>query len=228
MIDPKKIFVCVVFHHSELRERGSEVIMDFCDSWRAHMFPYTLVILDNSSTIDYTEHLKGIDHHFIRVENEVANGGITGAWNQLCRYAGDNGAEIITGFADDVVLNPTFNDYITSITDDNTLYAPLTDGISGGPWQFQKSNTVKPNYTHSSDIVNGFWMGFTRKFYLDKVDNGELFPKNQIPEMDDWAGQEFIFPYWCRVYGTQCITIGDCWLKHTKLRSWKMAREVYK
>lgn len=228
IIDSKKVFVCVVFHHSQkIRPNGSDVIMQFCDSWRKHKFPYTLVVLDNESDISYDEHLKDIPHHFIRVDNQISNGGLTGAWNQLCKYAVDNGAEIITGFNDDVILNDTFNYYISSITDDNKVYAPLTNGIAGGPWQFQKTDGVKNGFRYKSNIINGFWFGFTRKLFLDKNIDGILFSNKYAPSMDSWGGQEFVFQKWNKLFNTECITIGDCWLEHTKLRAWKNARKKY-
>ena len=227
-MEDKKVFVCVVFHHSQqIRPTGSDVIMQFCDSWRTHKFPYKLVVLDNESDISYDTHLKDIEHHFIRVDNQEENGGLTGAWNQLCKYAIENGAEIITGFNDDVVLNNTFNDYIKCITDDNTVYAPLTNGIIGGPWQFQKANGVKNGFRHKSDIINGFWFGFTRKLFLDKNVNGVLFSPQYSNRMNNWGGQEFVFQKWNKLFNTECITIGDCWLEHTKLRSWKAAQTHY-
>jgi hypothetical protein len=229
MTDNKKVFVCVVFHHSQnIRPNGSDVIMEFCDAWRKHKFPYTLCILDNESDISYDTHLKDIEHHMIRVDDQNRNGGLTGAWNQLCRYAVDAGAEIITGFNDDVMLNGTFNEFIKHITDDNTVYAPLTNGLGGGPWQFQRSDDPKPGFRHTSNIVNGFWFGFTRKLFLDKNVKGDLLSKKYSSVMDNWGGQEFVFSGWHREFNTHCITIGDCWLEHTKLRSWKTAQNTYK
>jgi len=228
-MNTKNVFVCVVFHHSDdIRPNGSDVIMEFCDSWRKSKLPYTLVVLDNESDISYAEHLKGIPHHYMRVDNQVENGGLTGAWNQLAKFAYENGADIITGFNDDIQFNDTFHKYVESITDDNTVYAPLTNGIAGGPWQWQKSNGVKHGYRYESNIVNGFWFGFTSKFYEDKSENGVLFDVKITSDMDDWAGQEFMFPYWSKKYNTRCLTIGDCWLHHTKLRAWKVARNTHK
>jgi hypothetical protein len=229
MINNKKVFVCVVFHHSQtIRPNGSDVIMQFCDAWRLNNFPYTLCVLDNESDISYDTHLKDIEHHMIRVDDQNQNGGLTNAWNQLCSYAVDNGAEIITGFNDDVILNETFNDFIKNITDDNTVYAPLTNGIAGGPWQWQRADKPKPGFRYTSNIVNGFWFGFTRKLFLDKNVNGVLFSKKYSSVMDDWGGQEFVFSGWNDEFGTNCVTVGDCWLDHTKLRSWKRAKDTYK
>lgn len=229
MINNENVYVCVVFHHSEIRKQGKDVIKEFCDSWRENKFPYKLVILDNASEFDYTDYLMDIEHHMIRVDDESISG-ITGAWNTLCEYAYANGADIITGFSDDVIFDKSFTKFIDSINDNNIVYAPLTNGIVGGPWQFQKSNKAKPGYKHTSNVLNGFWMGFTRKFYEDKNQKGKLFIsglKSGGITMDKWAGQEAMFYYWNSKYNTKCITIGDCWLEHTKLRSWKEARKRY-
>src|SRR6056300_1131830 len=102
----KKVFVCIVFHHSHLRPQGEQMAKEFCDSWRASDLPYKLIVVDNESTCDYSQYLVGIDHHFIRVDNQKEAKGVTGAWNTACEYSVNHGADIITGFADDVHLNP--------------------------------------------------------------------------------------------------------------------------
>lgn len=229
-LDNSKIFVCIVFHHSDLRPEGEQMAKEFLTAWKTKKFPYSLVILDNESTCSYEQYLDGIEHHFIRIDNQLESGGITGAWNQMCQFAINQRAEVITGFNDDVKLDETFYKFIEAIVDDNTVYAPVTNGIAGGPWQFQKSNKAKPGYKHTSNVLNGFWMGFTRKFYEDKNQNGEIFIpglKSGGITMDKWAGQEVMFYHWNSKYNTKCITIGDCWLEHTKLRSWKNAKKRY-
>jgi len=221
----KKVFVCTVFHHSHLRPQGKQMEKEFCDSWRDSDLPYKLIVVDNESTCDYSQYLVGIDYHFIRVDNQKEAKGITGAWNTACEYSVNHGADIITGFADDVHLNPTLKTFVDSIEDDNTIYAPLTNGV-GGPWaSFQKSDQPKPGFRKSVKWVNGFWLGFTSQFWKDKQVDRNLFDFNATKSMDFWAGQEFMMPVWTSKYGTKVEVIGDAWLHHTKLRSWKQARK---
>lgn len=220
----REVFVCTVFHHSDLRPLGEQMAKEFCDSWKKSDTPYKLVVVDNESTCDYSQYLNGIDYHLIRVDDQKLAEGVTGAWNTACKYSAEQGAEVITGFADDVRLNKTLEIFVESITDDNTIYAPMTNGV-GGPWApFQKSSKPKPGYRKQVKWVNGFWLGFTGQFWKDKHVEGKLFDLNASKSMDFWAGQEFMMPVWREKYGTKVEVIGDAWLHHTKLRSWKEAR----
>ena len=111
---PEQVYVCVVFHHSELRPKGLEMANQFIDSWIESDLGYKLVILDNESTINYPR-LKEIDHTYIKVDNQNLNGGITGAWNDMIKEAYKMGAKIITGFADDVKINSSLKFLIDSV-----------------------------------------------------------------------------------------------------------------
>jgi hypothetical protein len=228
-LDNSKVFVCIVLHHSDLRPEGEQMAEEFFTAWKNGNFPYSLVVLDNESTCSYEKYLDGIDHHFIRIDDQLANGAITGAWNQVCKFAIDQGAEIITGFNDDVKLDQTFPKFIEAIVDHNTVYGPVTNGIKSGPWQSQKSSSTKPGWTSTVRTLNGFWIGFTRNFYLDKAIDSELFIRGQYSSMNlnDWSGQEAMFDHWKSKFSTQCKIIGDCWINHTKLRSWTKAKERY-
>jgi len=224
MVTPDKVFVCVVFHHSELRPEGLQMAENFCKAWKDSNMNYQLVVLDNESTCGYNC-LKSIPHHFIRIDNQVEHEGITGAWNTLCEYAYRQGAEIITGFADDVQLNNSFQDYIEAIQDTNTVYAPITDGMMM-TWGFQKAKEIRPGYRYKSTTLNGFWLGFTREFYEQKAINQKLFDIND-PHIGYWHGQEHMLQVWNKKHGTIGEVIGDCWIHHTKVRSWKRAREKF-
>jgi hypothetical protein len=227
-VEDIKVYVGVVFHHSKLRPEGEQAAKKFCDSWRKLQLPYKLIVVDNESIVDLEPYLKEIDYELIRVEDQRSANGITGAWNTICRHSVEMGADIITGFADDVQLNKTFITYVDAIQDHNTIYAPLTDGV-GGPWgSFQKSDSPRPGYRKKVKWVNGFWLGFTSTFWKEKNVNGDLFDLNATPEMDAWAGQEFMMPIWREKYRTEVEVVGDCWLHHTKLRSWKQARAYIK
>ena len=220
-----KTFVCVVFHHSELRPEGEQMAINFVESWKKLELPFQLVVLDNESTISFGC-LNDIDHHYIRVDNQIESGGCTGAWNILCKYAIDNGAEKIMGFADDVKVNNSLLKFNDAITDDNTLYGPLTDGVNP-PFVGQIATEPKFGFRQETNLINGFWLGFTTQFWLDKNVNDELFIEMKNPLIDKWAGQELMLSVWKRKYGTVGLIIGDCWIHHTKIRSWKRARHEY-
>jgi len=220
-----KTFVCVVFHHSNIRPRGLEMAEQFVDGWIEAELPFELVVLDNESTVKF-DCLNKIKHHYIRVDNQIDAGGCTGAWNTLCEYAIDNDADVIMGFADDVKPNNSLLTLANETQDDNVMYVPLTDGMIN-TWIKQKSNAIKPNYREYVSSVNGFWLSFTKGFWKEKQVNKELFIKMNSPYIDEWAGQELMMQVWNNKYKTQGLIVGDTWLHHTKLRSWKDARNKY-
>ena len=222
-----KTFVCVVFHHSKLRPQGLQMAENFCKSWKDTKLPFHLIVLDNESDVEY-ECINDIDHTFIRINNQLEIGGCTGAWNILCQYAIDSGADKIMGFADDVIVNNSLLKFNEFIVDDNTLYGPLTDGQVNHLFYQQKSNKCIPNLHKKTDLLNGFWLGFTRNFWLDKNINGDLFIQMKNPLIDKWAGQELMLSVWRNKYDTRGMIIGDCWIHHSKIRSWKNARQFYK
>lgn len=223
MIDKSKVFVCVIFHQSKLRPRGYEMAENFCNAWKHHNMPYQLIVLDNESDCQY-ECLEGIEHTFIRIDDQMKTGGVTGGWNLMYKHAYDNGAEIITGFADDVQLNDTFHMLIQQTISDDIIYAPITDGMKAEIWPKQYSRQVLPGQTFNVSSINGFWMSFTRKFWETRQVENELFPMKNEPYLDKWASQEKIIDTWINKGHTSAVVIGDCWIHHTKLQSWREAR----
>lgn len=221
-----KTFVCVVFHHSELRPQGLQMAENFCKSWKDTKLPFHLIVLDNESDVEY-KCLDGIEHTYIRVDKQLESDGITGAWNRLCQLAIEMGADKIMGFADDVKVNNSLLKFNEVITDDNTLYGPLTDGLWHGVFGAQKSDKPIPNLFKKTDFLNGFWLGFTKNFWLDKNINNELFIQMKNPHIDRWAGQELMLQVWKRKYNTTGVIVGDCWIHHTKIRSWTKARKIH-
>lgn len=223
-INPNDVYVCVVFHSSELRPQGLEIANQFIDSWKASDLGYNLIVLDNESTDKFVR-LEEISHTLIRVDNQNQNGGITGAWNDIVNLAISKGGKIITGFADDVKINKSLKALVQATVDDDTIYVPLTNGMLE-IWPDQKSNQIKPNYIKEVNAVNGFWMSFTDKFYRKRQVENRLFDLNR-KEIGKWDKQENALNLWRECCATKAIVIGDCWLHHTKLRSWRKAREKF-
>jgi hypothetical protein len=225
--DPKNVFVCTVLHHSDLRPQGLNSAVKFYESWKKHNFPYTLAVIDNESTCDYPFFRDDEDIIFIREDDQLKSGAVTGAWNKLCKLAVDRGAEIITGFADDVILNETLHSLVDATVDNNVVYAPLTNTMLGNLWGFQKSSGPKPGHVHDSKSVNGFWLSFTAQLWKEKSRDGILFNDKEAPDITRWSAQESIFLLWNKKYNTTCRVIGDCWIEHTKHRAWTRAAKKY-
>lgn len=221
---PEEVYVCVVFHHSELRPRGLEMANQFIDSWIASNLGYKLIVLDNESTIEYPK-LREVEHTFIRIDNQNFNGGVTGAWNDIIKLAVEKGAKVITGFADDVKVNKSLQLLINSVRDHNTIYVPLTDGMID-VWPLQKSDNPKPNFVKEVKSFNGFWMAFSNEFFNRRHINGSLFDLSR-KEIGKWNTQENALGIWKEKVPTKAVIIGDCWLHHTKLRSWRQARDRF-
>lgn len=223
-----KTFICVVFHHSSMRPEGYEVAKRFYKSWLNCNFKTNLIILDNESTCVY-DFVNTKECKFIRIDNQELNGGITGAWNVLCKQAVEDGADVIMGFNDDILLNDSLKHLADNTVDSNRIYVPVSNGVFP-PWISQISDEIKPNYRVEVDSINGFFMCFTSYFYKEKVVGDRLFLNHKFDNgdyIDDWAGQELMLWVWHRLYKTKGVVIGDCWLHHDKLRSWKNARNYY-
>jgi len=109
-------FICVVFHHSHLRTEGYDIAKEFYQSWKDCKFRMNLVILDNESTCNF-EFIDTTECDYIRIDNQEANGGITGAWNTVVKYAIDKGARVVMGFNDDVILNDSLEVLATNTID---------------------------------------------------------------------------------------------------------------
>jgi len=97
-------------------------------------------------------------------------------------------------------------------------------GMKAEIWPDQYSLGPQKGKIVNVNSINGFWMSFTRKFWKDRQVEGELFPMKTEPYLDKWASQEKIIDIWINSGHTIAKIIGDCWIHHTKLQSWREAR----
>jgi hypothetical protein len=223
------VALCTVFHHSDMRLNGYDVAKNFYKSWEQLNYKVNLIILDNESTCEF-DFVDTKKCTFIRIDNQLESGGITGAWNRLCREAIKIDSDIIMGFNDDIILNDSLQYLAEATIDDNKLYVPVTNGMLP-PWVNQISNKRIEGYRKVTNFVNGFFMSFTSNFWKHKSINNDLFIKKRITnsdKIDEWQGQELMLWVWKDLHGTMGEIVGDCWLHHEKLRSWKKARDKYK
>lgn len=224
----RNIVLCVVFHHSEMRTRGYEMAKEFYTSWESLKVKPKLIILDNESNCDF-DFIDTTECNFIRIDDQVSFGGITSAWNLLCKEAVKSGAEVIMGFNDDIILNDSIMTLAERTVDDNTVYVPITNGMHPA-WPHQKSDGIKKDFVKNIDSVNGFFLSFTSNFWIQKSIDGDLFVRTKFKDgygITDWEGQELMLRVWKPKFGTSAKIIGDCWIFHHKLRSWKNAKNRY-
>lgn len=221
-------FIVTSHHSSEYRPDGIEFTSRFCSTLNSSCkYEFNLYVVDNAST----EKLLVTDNaNVIRIEDQTVTG-ITGAWNTGIYQAYIDGCDIIINCNDDLWFNETINTFIERIcllNNENSIYAPLSDGIISGP---QKSNHPKTGTVHCTcidalTVINGFCFAMTRSHYEKfRFDDDKYFNKDNKHNGGDgkWGGQEgqFIENSEKGLIGT---VINECWLPHTKVRGWRALR----
>jgi len=235
-----KIGICVTTHRSQnIRPQGKELLNTFLKGFRNSNFKYdyTIYISDNESSIPY-KYPDDLNIKVIEIPNQSIKG-LTGAWNLGLNAAYKDKCNILWNFNDDIIPNNSINQFIKLINlhpeKDDTLFGPLSDNggypspnTSLGPKTGYKNLNIKPNSW--ANLPNGFSFGFTREFYKKyRFTENEFFPLNHKLNGRDgkWGGQEGYFSI-ISEFGAKASLINECWLQHTKLKSWEIARDNYK
>ena len=235
-----KIGICVTTHRSQnIRPQGKKLLDTFLNQFKNSNFKYdyTIYVSDNESSIPY-KYPNNINLKIIPIQDQSING-LTGAWNLGLNEAYKGGCDILWNFNDDVVPNNSINKFIKFIEQypnkDNTLFGPLSDNggsfspnTSSGPKVGYQILNIKPNSW--DNLPNGFSFGFTKKFYEKyRFNENEFFPLNHKLNGGDgkWGGQEGYFSI-ISEFGAKACLVNECWLQHTKLRAWEIARNIYK
>jgi GT2 family glycosyltransferase len=246
-----KTIFSVTYHQSKkLRPNGEEFLKNYIRTLRGSIdSDFGIVIVDNQSEINLSKWCE--DHRpevldYIRIEDQSI-GGLTGAWNAGIRRASELG-DIIINTNEDLVFNNSINDFVSEIQSDNensrTIYGPLSNGVGelAHPHQFsncakdesnlllRSSNMLKerPGKGGWSEVLNGFFLGFTREFYHTFKSSDDLFPIDHKHNRGDgkWGGQEGLMLEWAES-GCMCKVIPRCWIDHAKIRSYRVARNHY-
>lgn len=221
----KVAFVVTAHHSDEYRKNGGYFIERFCNTLNQYCkFDFNLYVVDNASTykLPVTENA-----NILRIEDQTISG-ITGAWNLGIYRAYSDNCDIIINCNDDLWFNETINtfiQYIVDNSDENVIYAPLTNGVLGGS-QFSNAPLSGIQIKRGHDIVNGFCFAMTKLHYEKyQFTKDKYFNINNKYNGGDgkWGGQEgqFMENSERGLYG---IVINECFIPHTKLRGWKQLK----
>ena len=214
--------IVVTTHYSdEYRPNGDELIKNYCKSAVCLTYPFKLYVFDNAST----KPLSGIeDYEYVQlnyVEDQTIRG-LSGTWNDGVIQAINDGCDIIILSNDDIELNETVNRFIDHIYNhefnEKSIYGPVSKGILGGvQYQTTPVNSIIELTNNNNNMVNGFFMGFTKEFYHNfKMENGNLIDEDNYP----WGGNEEEFQKRIWLDGGRSFVIGNCWIEHKKIRGW--------
>jgi len=243
-----KVIFSVTYHHSEkIRPHGAMFLSNYLRTLDENSnFDVGVVIVDNQSEVNLLEWSRNIPIvcDYIRVEDQSLIG-LTGAWNTGIKRAAEIG-DIIINTNEDLVFDSSINDFVKAIEDDpessSTIYGPLTNGVGelAHPHQFSnhsrdkdplllKSESMPPGHSGAwMEVLNGFFLGFTREFYNKFKTKNDLFPLDHKNNRGDgkWGGQEGIMLEWAQM-GSKCKVVPRCWINHTKMRSYSVARKFF-
>tara|TARA_R110002073_G_scaffold336529_2_gene534771 strand:- start:1884 stop:2642 length:759 start_codon:yes stop_codon:yes gene_type:complete len=116
------------------------------------------------------------EFNYIRIDDQNKNGGLTAVWNKGVDLCIHNECDIIFIINDDILINETWACFVSSITEDNTIYGPLTNN-PGHAWT--NKNGVKIQYSNNRNgrhedpikvgFINGFCFGCTSKTFVNNM-----------------------------------------------------------
>lgn len=226
----KIAFIVTAHWSSDIRPYGNEILTRLTDSLKFVNYPYTLYIVDNQSEfkLQIPEHAK-----YIRIDNQFQYG-LTGAWNAGLYSAYLDGNDILINCNDDLYFNESINNFIEHLITghEDIVYTARTNGVLSGR-QLAKGigpGTTELSMKNDSDIVNGFFFGFTKNHYIKYAYSyNEYFPIDHKHNGGDgkWGGQE---GYWMtdKCVNVKGLIINSTFIPHTKYRSWKTAKGLDK
>lgn len=245
-----KTIFSVTYHQSKkLRPNGANFLARYLETLsNSANFDFGVVIVDNQSELNLSDWSKNIPYicDYIRIEDQSEKG-LTGAWNAGIKRSSEIG-DLIINTNEDLIFNESINSFVSEILsdDDNskTVYGPISNGVGelAHPHQFSKRErnenmislqTIGKHEERAgkggwSEVLNGFFLGFTKEFYHKFNKDGDLFPIDHKNNRGDgkWGGQEGIMLEWGEK-GSICKIIPRCWIDHAKIRSYRVARKFF-
>ena len=216
-----KVGIVVTTHYSdEYRPIGADLIQNYCQSTSYIDYPFTLYIFDNASI----KPLPKLDYDYVKIKKvkDQTIRGLSGTWNDGTMQAINDDCNIIILSNDDVELNETINNFIEEISNhkynENSIYGPVSNGLLGGAQLHNApTNTIQELTGNKSNMLNGFFFGFTNKFYYNyKMENNYLFNEWKCP----WGGNEEEFQKRIWSSNGKSFILGSCFISHQKIRGW--------
>ena len=116
------------------------------------------------------------DFLYVRIDDQHKNGGLTGAWNNGIDLCIQNDCEAIFIMNDDILINESWEYFVSSVISDNTIYGPISNN-PGHVWvdnkriktQFAKNNQSRNENPIKVGFVNGFCFACTAKTFLNNM-----------------------------------------------------------
>lgn len=198
---------------------------------------------DNYKVVDFCDINDGF--LYIRIDNQNENGGLTGAWNKGIDLCILNECDAIIIMNDDILINETWEYFVSSIIDDNTIYGPVSNN-PGHVWtdrkgvkiQYSKNNQSKNENPVKVGYVNGFCFGCTTKTFINnKYDDRHYFNPAFPFEGNETEFQLRLFklkPTSDRKHNKKILdllsmhnnamVVPRCYVYHYKNKAWKLGR----
>lgn len=223
---------CTTHNSPDINPRGHEALATCLESFfDSIQYDFSVFIIDNSSERTFSHKLLD-DHrvHYIYIEDQLKNGGLTGAWNVGVKKCYDDGCGVILNSNDDVVFNPSINNFISTISSNTEIsdlgfFGPICNpGGSSTHHQIRTTNKTSEKIIETTYALNGFFNGFSKHFFEKFNVNGNLYSTKRE---DMWGGQEVELFQRNTPSGMRSFILENCYLYHTKYRSWLNARNKW-
>lgn len=225
---PKKKFKVgiVITTHGNNNQKMCKMCLDACLKHIHH--PKEVFLFDNESSDPWTCKIpeKYKDKHvtYTRINDQTANGGLTGTWNMGAKMALNNNCHVILFLNNDAFVNETINDLIMlSGFKNNAIVGPLTNqpGYLKNALrnQFIKSNRLYAhfNYKKITDYVNGFCFAVHASALKNNKYDEQYFFNPKLP----FSGNEV---EWARRHKKKkgnFYICTSCYVQHDKKSSWR-------
>ena len=211
----------IITTHGSDKQEYCKICIDSIISleFRKHIF-----VFDNESSDDWTCNIpKNYPTdivHYIRINDQKSNGGLTGTWNQGIDKAIEYGCNSVILINNDTRVDQNFVDLVRAVSEskDLSVYGPLTNNPGHIKKQDVKNTKFRTTYTIKaiSTPINGFCFGAP----IDSFSKNKFDSKYYFDPKFPFAGNE---DEWCKRLkrkGGTFNLVTSCYVHHDKLRSW--------
>ena len=162
----------------------------------------------------------------IYVEDQHANGGLTGAWNQGVRKCIDNECEIIVIANDDILVDSSLEHILNAAEDcpveDLAYYGPVSNNPGPKDCNQTQAHTNYGTGTYiTHDNLNGFFLVFPAHSLLENMFDDTHYFDPAFP----FGGNETEWHNRFRAIGGVGYVVADCLVYHYKLALWRLEKK---